>query len=521
MKVLFLYPELQSFSHKALGPSILISVLKKEGHEVELFDSSLYEQTKILPDSSLREKDLTPLYWFRKPNCSIPKPDSLHIDVVDAFNKKLEVFLPDIILVSATYLSYGLSVNLITQSNAENNTVIYGGIHCTTAPEDAISHKNVKYVFVGEGEVGLPLILKKLENGESIDGCSNLWVKEDDGRIVKNEMEYIVEDLDSLPFYDWDNFTDFHYLRVYQGKVYRMGDYSTSRGCVNKCTYCFYKGFYDAYGMEKNIVRRYSAERAIEELVYLKEKYGITFFRFHDSDFLNMGVPYLEKFSTLYRKYVNLPNTINACPEHVLEKKARCLVKMNTLSVSAGLESGSEFIRGQVLNRHYTNEVYIKNLHILKKSGLRVSAPCLIGLPGETRANILETIQVCRESKVDHADFGIFFPFPRLALTDYAIKNGYLEEDQRLDHVIFGVESALKLEISHMNLRNLLRCSMLYLKLPKFLWPFISIAEKCNTDNGITWRLLRKIYFFQLHFLDTSAFIRKLRMLVLVKQLKY
>jgi anaerobic magnesium-protoporphyrin IX monomethyl ester cyclase len=521
LKVLFLYPELQSFSHKALGPSILISVLKKEGHEVALFDSSLYKQTKILPDSSLREKDLTPLYWFKKAHCTIPKPDSLHIDVVDAFNKKLEEFLPDIILVSATYLSFSLAVNLITQSNAKNNTVIYGGIHCTTAPEDAINHKSVKYIYVGEGEIGLPLILNKLEDGEPIDGCSNLWVKKDDGEIVRNKMENIVENLDSLPFYDWDNFIDFHYLRIYQGKVYRMGDYSNSRGCVNKCTYCFYKGFYDAYGMEKNIIRRYSAERAIEELVYLKEKYGITFFRFHDSDFLNMGVPYLEEYSTLYRKYVNLPNTINACPEHILGKKAKCLVKMNTLSVSVGLESGNEYIRKQVLNRHCTNKVYINNSHILKKNGLRVSAPCLIGLPGESRENILETIQVCKKARVNHADFGIFFPFPRLALTNYAIEKGYLKKDQKIDHIMFGIESALKLDISHKDLRNLLRCSMLYLKLPRFMWPFIGFAEKYNTDNGITWKVLRKIYFFQLHFLDLSPFVRKIRRFVMVRQLKY
>jgi radical SAM superfamily enzyme YgiQ (UPF0313 family) len=520
LKVLIVYPELHSFSHKALGVSILTGILKRQGHTVALFDSSMYDQTKILPDRSMAKKEKTILYWFKKSKHKLPEIVTRIVDVVDAFNEKLQRFSPDIILVSATYLSYQLGINLITESICGNTKVIFGGIHCTLSPEEAIQYENVKYMHVGEGELSLPSIMDKISGGSPIDDCPNLWVKKN-GTIIKNPLEAMMSNIDELPFYDWDNYSDYHFMRLYSGKVYKMGDYSTSRGCVNSCSYCFNKLLFDAYD-KKKAIRRYSAERAIEELVYLKEKYGITFIKFHDSDFLNMNTAYMEKFTDLYQKHVNLPNTVNGCVEHVTEDKARFLVRMNCKSISIGLESGNEELRKQVLNRgKYTNQKFIDNTKLLKSAGLRVSAPCMIGLPGETRKDILDTIRIAKAAEVDHADFGIFFPFPRLPLTEYAIKNGYLEKDKPLDDIIFGVESALTLEISHEQLRNLLRCSMLYLKLPNLFWPLIDYAEQRNTDDGSMWKLLRKLYFFKQSLWDISAAKRKKRRRSILKEENY
>ena len=105
MKALILYPELQLFRQKSLGVSILTAVLKKEGHEVGFFNSSMYDQAKVLPDISMREKELMPPYWFKKSKYTLQIPGTLNVDVLEAFNKKLDEFEPDVILVSATYYS--------------------------------------------------------------------------------------------------------------------------------------------------------------------------------------------------------------------------------------------------------------------------------------------------------------------------------------------------------------------------------------------------------------------------------
>lgn len=510
MKVLILYPELQSFSHKALGISLLTGILNEARHEIDFFDSSMYDQTRVLPDSSMATKEKTILYWFKKTQVSLPKIQTLHLDVIEAFNEKLKKSSPDVVLVSSTYLSHPIAIKIIQQSNVGKTPVIFGGIHCTLSPEDAIKSETVQIMHVGEGEKSLPIILEAIAKGNSLRDCPNLWLRKG-SEVIKNPMIEMVTNLDELPFYNWDHYSDFHYARVFCGKVYRMGDYAISRGCVNRCSYCFNKLLYDAYGI-KGKVRRYSPERAIEELVYLKEKYRINFIKFHDSDFLNMSANYMDRFSKLYKKHVDLPNTVNGCVEHVTEAKAEYLVRMNCQSISIGIESGNQELREKVLNRgKYSNQSFIENTHLLKKYGIRVSAPCMIGLPDETRENIMETIQIAKKAKVDHADFGIFFPFPHLPLTNYAIEKGYLSKNRRLDNIIFGVESALDLKISHQALNNLLRCSMLYLKLPYFFWPLVRVAEKYNTDDGIMWQLLRKAYFLKLNFFDISSIIRNLK----------
>jgi len=521
MKVLIVYPELQSFSHKALGVSILSGVLKKEGHEFRLFDSSLYDQKKVLPAGAVGKENLSLPYWFKKSRKPIPMPATRHMDVVDAFNRRLDEFEPDVILVSSTYLSHQIGINLIRKSAAKDALVIYGGVHCTLAPEDAISYGNITYMHRGEGEVSLPLILNQIKGNVPLTECQNLWIKKDNGDVVKNEMVEMIQNLDELPFMDWDNYEDHHYLRLYEGNVYRMGDFSTSRGCVNRCSYCFNQLLYDAYETKKRPIRRYSVERAIEELVYLKDRYKIDFIKFHDSDFLNKSTAYFDRFSSLYKRHVDLPNTVNGCVEHITDQKVKFLVKMNCRSIAIGLESGNETLRKQVLNRgQYTNRTFIENLKKLDIHGIRSSVPCMLGLPGESRKDMRETIAVAKKAKVGHADFCIFFPFPKLPLTEYAISKGQLHKDQKLDHVRFGVESALTLEdMTHTELRNILRCTMLYLKLPYLLWPLIRWVEKHNTDDSFMWHLSRKIYFMKTQYLSISPFLRERRRSAVLKSL--
>ena len=367
----------------------------------------------------------------------------------------------------------------------------------------------------------MPVILNKLQNNESIDECDNLWIKKKNGEIKKNALAPIVKDLDILPFYDWSNLSEPYYFeRLFLGKHYRSSDYSMSRGCVNRCSYCFYKNLFETYGIKKNIIRRYSIERAIEELVYLTGKHKLTFMKFHDSDFLNMGTSALDKFSSLYKKYIDLPNTMSACIDHVTEQKAKYLTRMNCRAISVGLESGNEEIRKRLMKRNYSNKSFIIKVGILKKCGIRVSTGNLIGLPGETRQNMMETIILNKKAGVDHPDVNIFYPFPNLDLTKYAIENRYLENNQKIDNYIFGVESPLKHKMSHQRLKNIHKCAILYAKLPFFLSPLIRFAEKYNRGDGLIWRFLRSIYFFKLHFLDFTGIIRTIRRYFVLRELE-
>ncbi len=508
MNILILYPELAGFNNKALGISLLGGIIDRENHTPLLFDSSMYNQQRILHDQALAEKRLRKYYWFKKSKIKALRPETMDVDVVEAFNKTLAEKNPDLILVSGTYLSYPLGLNLIQASDAKNSLVVYGGIHCTTAPEIAFANEQVRYMHMGEAEVSLPILLEKVKNKESLDDCPNLWVRKPDGQVVRNKLLPPIANLDDAPFYYWDFFDEVHYRRIYQGQVYRMGDWATSRGCYNRCSYCFNKQFFERYEMKRHVIRRYSVDRAIEELVYLRDKYGIEFIKFQDSDFLNMTDDYIDEFSRKYIKHVGLPATANGCIGHVTQRKIDGLVRMGIKSLSIGLESGNETLRNKVLHRQkYSNANFVDTIQRIRRTGLRVPLPVMIGVPGETREMIFESIKVAKRSGAEHADFGVFFPFPNLTLTNYAIENGYLAKDKRIDGYVFGLETALDNNVTQEDLNKIMRTCMMYMKLPYFLWPFIKLSE----TSEFWWNVMRWIYFLKLDKLDVSGFFRERR----------
>ena len=143
--------------------------------------------------------------------------------------------------------------------------------------------------------------------------------------------------------------------------------------------------------------------------------------------------------------------------------------------------------------------------------GIRVTTANIIGFPTETRKDMLETMMLNKKARVVYQDYNIFFPFPNLELTKYSIEKGYLEKDIKLDSYIYPLETPLKLEISHEQMRNLSRCARLYATLPFFFIPMIRYAERYNTRDGLVWRFLRRVYFIKLHYLDFAGLIRRIR----------
>ncbi len=103
--------------------------------------------------------------------------------------------------------------------------------------------------------------------------------------------------MDDLPFIDWDVFDKRHFYKPFDGKVYIGGDYMLNWGCLNRCSYCINYFYHQLYQEQGYNIRRYSIIRIINELEYLKEKYKIEFFKFHDEDFLARPLSNLKELA--------------------------------------------------------------------------------------------------------------------------------------------------------------------------------------------------------------------------------
>jgi radical SAM superfamily enzyme YgiQ (UPF0313 family) len=93
----------------------------------------------------------------------------------------------------------------------------------------------------------------------------------------------------------------------------------------------------------------------------------------------------------------------------------------NLLTLDVGLESGSQRIRRDILNRpQYTNAELIRFCNLARQHGISVTLYMLIGVPTETVAEALETSSVARACEpLDIAPY-IFYPYPGTKLHELA-----------------------------------------------------------------------------------------------------
>jgi hypothetical protein len=208
----------------------------------------------------------------------------------------------------------------------------------------------------------------------------------------------------------------------------------------------------------------------------MKEHYGTEFINIVDGTFVAQGEKVLEELAPLYAKEVGLPFFCDATVHCLTETKAELLKEMGCVCINMGLESGNEEYRRKYLDRFMTNEKIIKVFHMAKNANLGVRAYNIIGLPYETRDNILQTIELNRKCKVDSVSLSIFLPYEGTKLREVCIKEGLVDPDQ--DIVGDGTHPIISNSfLSNEELMGLYYTFPLYVLAPKDFLPLIKLAE--------------------------------------------
>jgi len=164
-------------------------------------------------------------------------------NVIEEFKKKVDAFKPDIIAFSfwSSQLTgedegmmYERGKKLLKATNINFETtgihIIAGGIQPSLEPEKVLDDGVTDIVCIGEGELAYLELAEFLKEKKDIYSIKNLWIKQDN-KIYKNSLRPLIENLDDLPFADFDLFDDKSFYRPYHGKIVRGIDYEFTRGC--------------------------------------------------------------------------------------------------------------------------------------------------------------------------------------------------------------------------------------------------------------------------------------------------
>ncbi|MBC8549231.1 MAG: B12-binding domain-containing radical SAM protein [Candidatus Brocadiales bacterium] len=394
MKILFVYPNVEGYGRIPLGMSLIMTILKNAGHTLELFDVTFIVQDKNL-DNKARESFKT----VKSTNTDYLYNYHTLNEIDELFASRIKKFKPDIVAFSIVEDNYRYAHRLLklTKSLYPGLATIVGGSTPTIAAEVLIKNPYIDYLIKGEAELAMAEFCAAWDKGEDLRLTQGLWYKQE-GKVYSNQLGPLIN-LDELPIQDLDFWDDAHFIKPYDGKVYRTGSIEMSRGCPQKCTYCINETLRNTYYESGNkLIRKKTVINTVREAKYLKEKHNLELFFFCDDNFLALTRKKMEEFKKLWKKEVNTPFWINTTIESVTDWRLAALLECGCVGIGIGVESGNEWFRKHVLKRGRGNEnhMLLEKFDLIKKYGIRVSSNAMFGFPGETLADMYETIKLIK-----------------------------------------------------------------------------------------------------------------------------
>jgi radical SAM superfamily enzyme YgiQ (UPF0313 family) len=384
--------------------------------------------------------------------------------------KHVKQFSPDILAYSMTtgLHKYYLEINRKLKQEF-NIPSVFGGPHPTYFPE-IIKEDGVDIVCVGEGELALAELANKMEEGRSITRIKNLWVKKN-GKIFRNDVRPLIQNLDEIPFPDRKLLYEFNPKL----KNYPITFFMASRGCPYRCPYCFNRSFKKIYKNKGWRIRIRTVDNLIEEIKLVKKEQPLQFIQFVDSIFPGiLDKKWLVEFVKKYSSEISIPFYCHARANLVTQKIVKLLKNVGCATVGMWFEAGNDYIRNNILERNMSEKQIIDACRLFKKAGIKVSSQNMLGLPGSSLKTDLETIELNIKCEVDYPVIMLWQPYPKTALTEYAITNGYF--DGNYDKIDFSYYSNSVIKFEDKNERtqieNLQKLGAIAVEAP-FLLPII------------------------------------------------
>ena len=478
-----------------LPPAIALfsALLKQQGHKVEVFDATYY-QTNYGIDSDGTKMDFLNVVPYEMDGRGIKLRTT---NWRDDIKSQIDRFQPDLIAISSTEDMWELGIHILAEIKdyklRNNIPVIAGGVFPTFAPDLALSYPLIDMVCVGEGEHALIELCKHIEEGQSWDSVTNLWINKPDGSVLKNSVTNPV-DINSLPMIDVNIFEDARLYRPMSGKVYRMLPIETMRGCPYTCRFCNSPSQMSFYKSEAGggFFRKKSVELVYKELKYFKEELNLEYAYFWADTFLAMNQRELEEFCEMYSD-INLPFWMQTRPETISHDNIKRLSEVGLHRISFGLEHGNEDFRARVLDRRWKNADIIEALKIPHQYGVQFSVNNITGFPDETRKLAMDTVEINRQIDSDNANIYTFVPFHGTPLRKVCESKGLIEHKTitkcLTDKPVFEMEQYPVEEI--MGLR---KCFILYTSFPKSRWKDIERAEPDTPEGNRIFKELKQEY---------------------------
>jgi len=446
-KVLLLNPSATLYKHDLprctypLGIGYIAAVLEKYQYEVRILDvfaEGYYNAQTVEGDSQFIRYGLS---------------DDDVVKVIDEFS-------PDVVGVSSIFSNQADNVHnllrLADQVVPEALTAI-GGAHARYFPKACLEDPNLDAVFLGEGELTFLLWMEYLNGNVREEDIHGISLRDSNGKIrIKPELPLISSkrpegpeirktspllsmtgELDHIPFPAWHHYNMEKYfeIKAYQSPYTigsRVGQLYTSRGCTAHCTFCTTTHF---WGQK---FRRRSVENVVNEIVKLRDEYGIDEFHIQDDNITNDMDHARELFVAL--REVGLPwatpqgTALWRMDEELLDLMAESGCYQVTFAIESGVQRVLKQLVKKPLNLERTSHLikYARNLGMHVHGFFIIGMPPMFGHEGESIEEMHISYEYAESAGFSSASFFAASPIVGSELLRECVRQGFVDPGESL-----------------------------------------------------------------------------------------
>ena len=361
-----------------LGTLYAAALMRERGYEVLLLDTMFaYGPEEVIPPLQEHNPDYFVLYD-------------------DGFN-----YLTKMCLTNMREAAF----EMMKFARQKGCTVIVSSSDSTDHYEDYLE-EGADFVILGEAEQTLAQLITAIDQQQKdlllIPGIA---FKQNDA-VIKTTHRMVLKELDSLSFPAWDLVDIEAYRKTWvKNKGYFSLNMATTRGCPFKCNWCAKPIYGNRYNSR-------SPQNVVAELKMLKQNFGFDHIWFCD-DIFGLTPGWVKEFTNLIEKeQLQFTFKIQARADLLLQEDyIKDLARAGCKNIWMGAESGSQKILNAMDKGTKVEQIYDAT-RLLKKNNIHPSFFIQFGYPGETKDDIVKTINMINELLPYEIGISVSYPLP-------------------------------------------------------------------------------------------------------------
>ncbi|HTL81837.1 MAG TPA: radical SAM protein [Bacteroidia bacterium] len=308
----------------------------------------------------------------------------------------------------------GIYTNLMTKLNVlriisfirskeelRNCKVILGGPEVRHHAENFLDY-GADIIVIGEGEETMFEVVKAIDEKRPVDDIPGIAFRKN-GKVILTEERKLLKNIDELPFPARDK-TDLNkYINAWKNAHGESSiSVSTMRGCPYTCKWCSRAVYGGTY-------RRRSAKLVVDEIEFLQQNYSFDNIWFVD-DVFTISHKWMKAFADeIAQRKIEVRYEIITRADRLNEEVMDQLAASGCFRIWIGAESGSQKIIDAMDRRVEVKQVR-EMIKLAKKKNIEAGTFIMLGYPGETEEDILETIEHLSDSQPDYFTLTIAYP---------------------------------------------------------------------------------------------------------------